>query len=50
MEYRKDAHRVYSLMVHVISGVKSRQPAFIEDLSELFSRVKRGSESRISKV
>ncbi|MBD3212123.1 MAG: hypothetical protein GF311_05880 [Candidatus Lokiarchaeota archaeon] len=32
MEYRKDAHRVYSLMVHVISGVKSRQPAFIEGI------------------
>ncbi|MBD3214467.1 MAG: hypothetical protein GF311_17780 [Candidatus Lokiarchaeota archaeon] len=30
MEYRKDAHRVYSLMVHLISGVKSRQPVFIE--------------------
>ncbi|MBD3216292.1 MAG: IS200/IS605 family transposase, partial [Candidatus Lokiarchaeota archaeon] len=32
MEYRKDAHRVYSLMVHVIFGVKSRQPVFIEGI------------------
>ncbi|MBD3215237.1 MAG: IS200/IS605 family transposase, partial [Candidatus Lokiarchaeota archaeon] len=32
MEYRKDAHRVYSLMVHLIFGVKSRQPAFIEEI------------------
>ncbi|MBD3213709.1 MAG: hypothetical protein GF311_13955 [Candidatus Lokiarchaeota archaeon] len=32
MEYRKDAHRIYSLTYPLIFGVKSRQPAFIEGI------------------
>jgi putative transposase len=32
MVYRKDAHRVYSLTYHLIFVVKSRQPAFIEEI------------------
>ncbi|MBD3214424.1 MAG: IS200/IS605 family transposase, partial [Candidatus Lokiarchaeota archaeon] len=32
MEYRKDAHRVYSLTYHLIFVVKSRQPVFIEGI------------------
>ena len=32
MEYRKDPHRVYSLMYHLIFVVKYRQPVFIEEI------------------
>ena len=32
MEYRKDPHRVYSLIYHLIFVVKYRQPVFIEEI------------------
>ncbi|MBD3213609.1 MAG: IS200/IS605 family transposase, partial [Candidatus Lokiarchaeota archaeon] len=32
VEYRKDAHRVYTLTYHLIFVVKSRQPVFIEGI------------------
>ena len=32
MEYRKDPHRIYSLIYHLIFVVKYRQPVFLEEI------------------